>query len=208
MSISSDADIQHVSHRFSEIYDRNEWHRGSGVGSLPENNFDYTTFLQKFMRHNHIRSVVDFGCGDWQFSRFIDWFDIDYYGVDIVPKVIERNSNAFRTENIKFALFDSVASLPNADLIVCKDVFQHLPNSIVRNYLAAMKPKAKFMLVTNDIGPPGYLNVDIEPGGWRTLQFDLPPFSENAAIVLEWTVHAGSGWTRKATYLFHGTRSL
>jgi SAM-dependent methyltransferase len=198
---------QLIGDRFAEIYDQNEWHRGSGVGSMPENNIDYMAFLQKFIRYNRIGNVVDFGCGDWQFSRYIDWSDISYHGLDIVPKVIEKNRNAYQTERITFSLFDSIAALPEADLIICKDVFQHLPNAIVHTYLGAMKSKAKFLLITNDIGPPGYLNLDIEPGGWRTLQFDLPPFSEEAGIVLEWTVHAGMGWTRKATYLFYGSRA-
>ena len=61
------------------------------------------------------------------------------------------------------------------------------------------------MLITNDNGPPGYLNKDIELGDWRTLKFDHPPFSEIAAVVLQWVVVAGAGWTRKATYLFYGS---
>ena len=59
-------------------------------------------------------------------------------------------------------------------------------------------------ICSNDVGPPGYLNADIEPGGWRTLQFDHPPFSESATIILQWTVHARAAWWRKATYLFYG----
>jgi len=58
---------------FSQIYRSNVWGRGSGVGSQPENNGEYMLFLSNFIRNNGIRTVVDFGCGDWQFSKFINW---------------------------------------------------------------------------------------------------------------------------------------
>src|SRR5579871_398362 len=76
-----------VSQTFSKIYEANEWGYGSGVGSLPLNNVDYIKFLKLFIERNTIRSVVDFGCGDWQFSRFINWAGITYTGFDIVEDV-------------------------------------------------------------------------------------------------------------------------
>jgi len=33
----------------------------------------YRTSLEDFIRANGVRSVLDYGCGDWQFSRLIDW---------------------------------------------------------------------------------------------------------------------------------------
>ena len=35
---------------------------------------------QQFLKDNAIRSVVDAGCGDWEFSQAIDWTGIDYKG--------------------------------------------------------------------------------------------------------------------------------
>jgi SAM-dependent methyltransferase len=204
---SGEGDLMRMRERFSEIYDQNEWGAGSGVGSHPLHSLEYSAFLQRFVHQNDVRGVVDFGCGDWQFSRYIDWSRVDYLGIDVVVKLIDRNRAAFGATNIKFELFDSLDALPPADLLICKDVLQHLPNNTVANYLDVFRRKFKFMLVTNDIGPRGYLNQDIEAGGWRTLQFDRPPFTESAAIVLQWTVHSGGGWTTKATYLFYGDRS-
>jgi len=190
--------------RFSAIYDRNDWGYQSGVGSMPANTVEYAAFLCNFLHRNNVRSVVDLGCGDWQFSQFVDWSGITYYGTDVVEAVIERNRRIFSRDHIVFEPFRSVAALPAADLLVCKDVFQHLPNALVQQYLDELKPKYKFLLITNDDAPIEYLNKDIEPGGWRTLRLDQPPFAEHAAIVLQWTVHWGRGWTRKATYLFYG----
>lgn len=207
MSDFSEADLDRMKERFAAIYDRGEWGFQSGVGARPANNLEYAAFVQNFIHRNAVKTVVDFGCGDWQFSRFMDWTGLHYLGVDIVAGLIERNRKAFAQPNIEFRLFETTDALPRADLLVCKDVLQHLPNSTVAAYLDGFKAKFKFMLITNDDAPIEYLNQEIAPGGWRTLRFDQPPFSENAAIVLQWTVHAGRGWTRKATYLFYGDHS-
>jgi SAM-dependent methyltransferase len=172
---------------------------------MPVNAVEYSAFLQNFMHRNAVRSVVDFGCGDWQFSRFVNWAGINYYGTDIVAELMERNSEIFGRENIVFEPFRSLDALPTADLLLCKDVLQHLPNALVQQYLDAFKRKFKFLLITNDEAPIGRLNHDIEPGGWRALRLDQAPFSERAAIVLQWTVHWGDSWWRKSTYLFYGS---
>ena len=81
--------------KFADIYESNKWVYGSGVGSLPINNIDYIRFLRMFMERNNIRTVVDFGCGDWQFSQYIRWETVTYTGFDIVRPVIERNQSLF-----------------------------------------------------------------------------------------------------------------
>jgi len=204
MTGTGEGDLDRIKERFSAIYDRNEWASGSGVGSHPLHSLEYSVFLQRFIHLNGVKSVVDFGCGDWQFSRYVDWSEVIYHGFDIVPNVVERNQKNYSNENISFSMLDDLGILPRSDLLVCKDVLQHLPNDTVMEYIYLFKSKFKYMLITNDNGPPGHLNKDIEVGGWRTLQFDHPPFSERAAIILQWTVHSGVGWTSKATYLFYG----
>lgn len=57
-----------MSKRFEEIYATNEWGHGSGEGSLPVHTRGYVAFLQAFLAEKNITSVVDMGCGDWQFS--------------------------------------------------------------------------------------------------------------------------------------------
>lgn len=89
---------------FEQIYRNNEWGPGSGQGALPIHNLSYVTFLQTFLRKNSIKSVVDFGCGDWQFSRYIDWRGINYYGCDLVESLIQTNRQNYARSNISFEL--------------------------------------------------------------------------------------------------------
>lgn len=138
-------------------------------------------FLQDFFRKNNIKSIVDCGCGDWQFSQNINFEGIDYKGFDVASFVVENNIKNFQKEHINFFLYDGdFNALPEADLIICKDVLQHLPNAKVKEFIANLH-KYKFALITNDIGEK--FNYDISLGGYRCLDLRQPPFKLEAKIV-------------------------
>src|SRR5579872_1106350 len=86
---------------FTWIYQSGYWGvdeegRGtSGEGSAWENVQVYVSYLQDFLKKHQIRSVVDLGCGDWQFSQFVEWGDIEYVGIDVVKEIIEKNKLQF-----------------------------------------------------------------------------------------------------------------
>ncbi len=193
-----------IEERFTKIYQRQDWGHGSGVGARPDRTAEYRAFLQRFIVDNHVRSVVDLGCGDWQFSQHLDWRNVRYLGIDVVAEVVERNRREFARDNIAFENFELLASLPPADLLLCKDVLQHLPNELVKEYLATFKRKYKLALITNDDEPKDLQNIDIDVGGWRTLCLEKEPFSEPGTVVLAWTVEWGSATTRKSTFLVYG----
>ena len=168
---------------FDQIYRNNVWGIGSGTGSLPGMNINYMHFLSNFLKWNEIRSVLDFGCGDWQFSRYLCWDGIDYTGVDVVPSLIEQNNIKFGSDNIRFVSYERAGDLPSVDLIVSKDVMQHLPVGNIVEYVAEFKKKSKFVLLTNDIYPDDWLNVDIEPGACRSLRLTKEPFYFDASVI-------------------------
>jgi SAM-dependent methyltransferase len=171
---------------FERIYRNDLWHGGSGPGSLPRVNRPYVRFLQRFLRHNQIRTVVDLGCGDWQFSRGIDWGDAQYLGLDVVPHVLERNRRRYGRRTVEFGASPADAKdVPAADLLIVKDVFQHLCNGTVGAYVNVF-PKFKYVLVTNCSQKSRHLmNTDIADGGFRPIDLRLPPFAVPMASVLE-----------------------
>jgi Methyltransferase domain. len=162
---------------FETIYKKNEWIYGSGENSLPENTVEYRKFLQKFLKDYEIKSVIDVGCGDWQFSKFIDWSGINYVGVDIVKSVIIKNKKEYEKENIHFYCKDAVRyTLSEADLIIIKDVLQHLSNKNVLKILRQLK-KFKYVLLINDFAE---YNTDCRDGRYRALNLNGEPFNLNA----------------------------
>lgn len=138
---------------FTQIYASGGWggECGSGGGSLESNTIEYRNFLEKFIVENNIKRIYDFGCGDWTFSRLIDWSKVKYTGVDVVKSVIDNNNEHYKSENIKFIyLKDTEKFYRNkGDLLLIKDVLQHWRNSEITAFLDEVVNNFKFILITN-----------------------------------------------------------
>ena len=99
----------------------------SGMGS----SLAYTKAIRRklpelFKKYN-ITSVVDIGCGDFNWLREVIPPHVRYVGIDIVPSIIEYNDATYATENISFMQLDAMnGPLPKADLILCREVLPFL----------------------------------------------------------------------------------
>ena len=133
---------------FSRIYAREEWDGEalSGLGSREETTREFRRFLEDFLQERGISSVVDAGCGHWPsgYQRFMEWHQVVYTGVDVVPYVVEENARYFQNpatleshglSSAQFMCGDVSESLPSADLLLVKDVLMHLPNRAVHEFL-------------------------------------------------------------------------
>jgi hypothetical protein len=136
--------------------------------------------------------VVDIGCSDWQFSQYIDWGERIYLGVDIVASVIESNRQRFGRPAISF-----MHAIPldegfefSGDLLLIKDVLQHLSNSNVQKLLR-LTNRFRFSLLTNAYAP---INDDCENADTRPLDVRAAPFNLKHAV-LAYT------FAEKATFL-------
>ncbi len=171
------------------IWGKNESGTGhSGTGSTLHATVVYRAFLQQFLKDHNIKTVVDAGCGDWEFSQTIDWSGIDYRGYDIVESVIAKDKTKFGAPNINFFVGNIVEDeLPAADLLISKHVMQHLPNADVIKFLGK-RGKYKHVLLVNGVDPVTLLgtNTDIAVGDYRTLDVTQPPFDLRAAKLLSW----------------------
>lgn len=185
---------------FSKIYRTNEWdpHVKSGIGSAPSRTGRYREILERTVRSLPVASVVDVGCGDWSFSRSIDWTGLEYTGVDVVPELIERLSTEHARPGVSFRCGDAIAGdVPEADMLIAKDVLQHWPNDGISRFLQNSLPRFKFALLTNDyhhyrkgswrrawlpktIGKP---NEHIPMGGWHPVRLRDAPFNLEAEVI-------------------------
>jgi SAM-dependent methyltransferase len=179
---------------FERIYREGLWAKDaqgkgtSGYGSTLEFTKLYRVFLQDFLAAYQVRSVVDAGCGDWEFSQAIDWKGIGYLGVDIAPSVIAANQRRFGAANVRFAVADIVRDeLPAADLLLVKDVLQHLSNADVALFLRQL-PRYRHVLIVNDVLPDSLSApaADIATGRYRPIDVTQPPFSVAGTKVLAW----------------------
>jgi len=185
---------------FSKIYKEDLWQGGSGAGSKLENVKEYVDILQKYIDKPEVKTVLDLGCGDWQFSKFLDISSVLYLGVDVVDSVIDSNIHLYSASNIDFISRDiTTYELPQVDLIICKDVLQHLCNKDVISVLVKIIKSSKFALITNDFNSESTGNRDIENGDYRYLDLTLSPFFLDVITFLEFEK---PGWRPKRTVTF------
>jgi len=170
---------------FSEIYAKKIWgtnaegEGNSGPGSTLKATVVYRAYLQSFLKDYKISSVVDAGCGDWEFSHAIDWSGVDYKGYDIVASVVAKNQKKYSAPNVHFYVANIVdEELPAADLLICRHVLQHLPNRDIMKFLTRLS-KYKHALLTNGVDAETLTadNQDIQIGEFRPLDMTQEPFT-------------------------------
>lgn len=189
---------------FNGIYREGIWGRDvagkgtSGSGSTLEITREYRAYLEDFIRKHRVTSIVDAGCGDWAFSSTVDWGGASYRGVDIASDVIEANREKYEKRNITFQVGDITEELPAADLLISKDVLQHLPDALVHKFIRnnLKTGKYKWVLLTNDRGSGG---PDIVPGGYRAIDLSAPPF--NVAGLVDLPIRFGNEVTKTTSLL-------
>jgi SAM-dependent methyltransferase len=193
-------DARHV---FSSIYAADEWKGGSGEGSTIEATEPYRRVLQRVLTARDVASVIDVGCGDWQFSGLVDWRTKSYVGVDVVPELLQRNRE-IAPSRFEFVCADArLVDLPSADLLVMKDVLQHWPLTDIASFLARNRARFRYMLLTNDIAsvhwPADRQNSECELGAWRTIDLECSPFGERVAWRFDFDIRGE--WTKRVTLL-------
>ena len=186
------------------VADTSDWSGHSGGGSSVYHTIPYKAFLESFIQANAISSVLDVGCGDWQFSRFVNFGAGVYYGYDVVTSVIARNAELFGSTRRIFREMPSIfEELPTCDLLVVKDVLQHLSNERIMMFARDLFPRFRFCLVTNSfekLNTPQ--NIDVLDGEFRCLDLTAAPYRLDGAYVCEF----GSAlWERLRTLLIQNT---
>jgi SAM-dependent methyltransferase len=168
--------------RFLKIYETGTWLNGRNSGSLSGSGSDVLNTgkireeLPKILAQLEVTSLLDIGCGDWNWMRHIE-LPCKYIGVDIVPSLILRNTADFGNSNRKFMVLDAVEeSLPQCDAILCREVLFHLSFSdglsLIQNTLQS---GARYLLATSDMDTE--MNRDIRTGDFRFLNLRRKPFS-------------------------------
>ncbi len=175
----TDSPIKSNGEIFSAIYANNVWGNYSaadekfcsGNGSHDENIIvPYINTLIQLLTNNGIRNIVDLGCGDFWIMRHVlgtladNNYNFFYTGIDVVEELINYNAAHFRYPNIKFICRDFAADdepLPDGDLLIIRQVLQHLSNADIKKILTKAN-KFKFLFITEHIydTPDAVHNVD------------------------------------------------
>lgn len=189
---------------FDEIYSTRRWGVSdetsdgvsSGQGSRYENIKGYVDLVVGIVQETRSRSILDVGCGDYRVGRMIMERlgpAVSYVGVDASKAIIERNTKLAGAANVRFIQIDAVnAELPQADLILIREVLQHLCLADVSSILRQV-PKYRENIITNtealsakkhNMDMPSGSNSRAAFGGG--LWFDIEPFNYKVRELARW----------------------
>jgi SAM-dependent methyltransferase len=183
---------------FAEIYKHNMWGRGdgqfySGPGSDSRVTAPYVAAVRSFIADHAVRSIVDVGCGDFRVGAQLIPAGVRYHGVDVVPALIRHNTATHGSDGVMFSCLDATSEeLPDGDLCLIREVFQHLSNDEIERALKRSR-KFSYVIVTERIALPDLMtapNIEHQHGpntrsdSRSGVVLDAPPFAENVEAVL------------------------
>lgn len=167
---------------FELIYIHFLWGQGespSGQGSYLEATRSLRVALPSLLDRYQIKSMVDAGCGDFNWMKIMDPgnFLDTYYGIDIVPSMIEENRAVHSKPNVTFLTMDLVTAVPpKADLIFSRHLLQHLTfadcDAVLKNFKAS---GAKYLLATSVPDVKVHEEV-LVTGAFRKINLEIAPF--------------------------------
>ena len=178
---------------FAEFYEKNFWRdpeTRSGKGSRKDLSCvrDTLAALREIVAHYDVRSLADIPCGDFNWiGEFLLDSRVRYVGYEIVAKLVADNRE--KHPGIEFRQLDIVEEVPEkadlikADLILCKDLLNHLTYEEVRYALENMRRSgARYLLASNNFG---YRNRQLVARRWfnsRHLDITAAPLNYTAPI--------------------------
>lgn len=149
---------------FTNIYKEKKWGGNeefySGYGSHDLDIINpYIELLINLIKNNGIEKICDVGCGDFNIMNNVlkqlqkECVIYDYLGIDVVESLIERNNKLFGSDNCHFMCLDITdpsVELPKKDLLIIRQVLQHLNNESIMGIIKKMK-SFKYSLITEHI---------------------------------------------------------
>jgi SAM-dependent methyltransferase len=185
-------DIQKV---FEKIFQDNSWNSPeshSGPGSTVESTTPIRDCIGSWIKKYNVSTFLDIPCGDGNWQKLIPGIDkVSYYGYDISPSAVQlAKAKNQDMANMHYGVLDLASSDPpfKADMIMVKEVIQHLPLQMGLKMLQHAKHAGIKWLVVTHCLPPRCVNKDIKAGSWFPGPNALaPPF--NFVSVLEQCEH-------------------
>jgi len=193
---------------FREAYLANLWgdpESISGPGSGVSRTAAFRDEIPALVADLRATSLLDAGCGDFNWLRLVDLPVERYLGVDIVPELVAQNAHRHADAKHAFMLADFTrVALPRMDLILCRDCLVHFAFEDIRAALRNFSRSGARWLLTTTFIDAQRDNTDIATGAWRPLNLQLPPFNFPAPdrAIDERCLHSGEIYIDKRLALW------
>jgi len=161
----------------------------SGPGSYIHNAKTSLNFINKVIKEKKINSILDLGCGDWNWFKEVELgTNISYLGYDCSNKLININTEKYGNKNIKFEVKDiSTCEFPKVDLIICRDVLFHIDKNITLKIIDKIKQKCDYFISTSFLKQKKNNNINkylnIENWGFYHINLNICPFDLKSYMI-------------------------
>jgi hypothetical protein len=167
-----------LTNRFQAIYRERFWSSESvsGPGSTMSQTETLRLALPGLLTSLGVKHLLDAPCGDFHWMQHVEFGSVHYTGGDIVPELVAENQENFGNSQREFKVLDLVKSpLPDADLLMCRDVLVHLSYEHIEAALRNICASNVTWLLTTHF--PAHENKDIPSGLWRPINLCAEPFN-------------------------------
>ena len=152
-----------IKQTFTHIYSNKVWGKGesenpyfSGGGSHDDAIIiPYIEKVCDLLKDKNISTICDIGCGDFNIMQSVLQQSLykKYYGIDVVEGLIDYNNRIFGNDKTVFLCVDATdisQELPKTELLIIRQVLQHLDNEHIKMILDRAK-SYRYVLVTEHL---------------------------------------------------------
>lgn len=170
---------------FTEIYAGGDWGYRSGSGSYPDSASEWISYVNDLIMESSASRVLEIGCGDFRVGAEYQLNGAQYLGIDVCRTIINDNQERHTKSNIQFQVqdFENPEFFGEWDLILIKDVLQHLPFISIKNIVNKICQSSRLVVFCNDHNANVF---DISVGGHRGIDLNASPFNFGFREVLNY----------------------
>lgn len=134
-----------------------------GGGSWKAQAGDARVFIQEKINEHKYETILDLGCGDWNWMQEIDFQGANYLGVDADAEMIYNNSVKYAFNGIAFKYADIFSmDIPEVDLVICRDVLFHVRLELGLSLINKLKERSRLHFISTSFNQTGK-NQDPRP---------------------------------------------
>jgi beta-1,4-galactosyltransferase 1 len=164
---------------FTKIYETRFWNgeeSASGHGADTKFSEAIREVLPKLIKDYNIKTILDIGCGEFNWMKQVDLHIDKYIGVDIVDEIVRRNNDMYGSGAISFKCLDVCSDdLPKVDLIICRDCHIHMSFREISSSIKKFKQSNSTYLLASTWR--NKKNINKRTDLWREINLEIKPFN-------------------------------
>ncbi len=164
---------------FTELFLNNSWgsrETRSGPAATLERTEQVRRALPDICKELEIQTLLDCGCGDWNWMKHVDLSGVAYMGVDIVEPLITDCQERYTKDTVNFQKLDVIQDPPEtADLWLMRDFLcQYSYKDCLTALQKFVESGSQYIAVTTVETMDPY--QDCMEGSYRALNLLAAPF--------------------------------